>query len=194
MTRIFLALPIALAILSILGGVGCVFQGPKVEKLGFLNDYTQMSPGRAGQTNLVFIDGEADFSTYSKIVVDPVFAWAMPGDEPTEATRALAKHFDEDLRRELALEFEVVDEPSAGTLLLRSALASRDGLSAVLEVEILDGETERRVITAVDQRDLEQGHVAIQTDAWAVLIRNRLATFRQFDAATRLRNAGDNAP
>ena len=172
----------------------CDSDGPEIETLGFLDDYTQLAPGRPGQASLIYIDEQADFSAFDAILVEPVVAWAKPEGEPTAATQQLAKNLDEDLRRELAHEFELVDRPRAGSLRLRAALASEAGSHLVLEVELLDATTEKRVVAAVDQRELEATESADQTDAWAVLIRNRLASFRQFDAAARARDANEASP
>ncbi len=168
----------------------CSSHGPKVQTLGFLEDYGQLSPGREGQASLIYIDGEADFSIYSAILIEPVVAWPRPDGQTTASTQELATNLDEDLRRELAREFDLVDQPGAGTLQLRAALASEAGSHLVLEVELLDGLSGQRLVAAVDRRKLKSTNSASQTDAWAVLIRNRLASFRQFDAAWRAREGG----
>ena len=160
----------------------CASHGPEIRTLGFLENYGQLSPGHKGQASLIYIDGEADFSAYSAILIDPVVAWPTPDGQPAISTRELAENFDEDLRRELAREFDLVDQPDAGALHLRTALASKGGSHLVLEVEVLEA--------AIDRRKLESTDSTVQTDAWAVLIRNRLASFRQFDSAWRAREAG----
>ena len=167
----------------------CASHGPEIRTLGFLENYEQLSPGHKGQASLIYIDGEADFSAYSAILIDPVVAWPTPDEQPAIATRELAENFDEDLRRELAREFDLVDQPDAGALLLRTALASEEGSHLVLEVEVLDAASGQRLVAAVDRRKLESTDSTAQTDAWAVLIRNRLASFRQFDSAWRAREA-----
>lgn len=167
----------------------CTSHGPEIRTLGFLEDYGQLSPGHKGQASLIYIDGEADFSIYSAILVEPVVAWPRPDGPPTAATQELATNLDEDLRRELAREFDLVDQPGAGALLLRTALASEEGSHFVLEVELLDSLSGQRLVAAVDRRKLRSADSASQTDAWAVLIRDRLASFRQFDSAWRARQA-----
>lgn len=172
----------------------CTSSDRQVETLGFLDDYAQLSPGRPGQAALIYIDDKADFSTFSAIVVDPVAAWAEPGSEPAAINRKLAQDLGESLRRELAMEFELVDQPRVGALRLRSALAFEEDSHLILEVELLDGGDGRRVVAAVDRRALEASGSRSQTDAWAVLIRNRLASFSQFDAAARKRGGEPSAP
>jgi len=166
-----------------------------VETLGFLERYEQLAPGLKGQASLIYIDGEADFSAFSAILVEPVVAWEGPGGASPEASRARAQALDAGLRRELAREFELVDRPGAGTLRLRAALASRADSHLVLEVEMLDAMSGERVIAAVDHRTLDatSDHVdsANPIEQWPVIIRNRLGAFRQFDAAARAREAGE---
>jgi hypothetical protein len=162
-----------------------------VETLGFLERYDQLAPGRKGQANLIYIDGEADFSAFSAILVEPVVAWKGPGGESPEASRSQAQALDAGLRRELAREFELVDRPRAGALRMRAALASKADSHLVLEVELLDAATGERVIAVVDHRALdatsEHASSANPIDQWPVIIRNRLGAFRQFDAAARAR-------
>lgn len=172
----------------------CTSAGRHVETLGFLDDYPQLSPGRSGQASLIYIDDEADFSTFSAIVVDPVVAWAEPDSEPTAINRTRAQDLGKSLRRELATEFELIKNPRAGALRLRSALASENDSHLTLEVELLDGGNGRRVIAAVDRRELDATGSQSQTDAWAILIRNRLAGFRRFDDAARERGSEPSAP
>lgn len=183
------ALPCITGVLSALLISACVTSGPTLETLGFLGDYAQLKPGGPGQASLIYIDGSTDFSGYTAVLVEPAVAWATPGTEPSEATRQLAKRFQNDLHRELAHEFDLVESPRAGSLRLRSALGSDIGSHVVLEVEVLDGVSGKRLVAAVDRRDLEASGTMSQTDAWAMRIRDRLASFRQFDANVRTRRA-----
>jgi hypothetical protein len=172
--------------------VGC--DSGDVETLGFLGDYTQLAPGRAGQADLIFIDDTADFSTFSTMLVEKVVPWAGPDGEVDAATLELATKLDEGLRRELGLEYELVDAPKADTIRLRAAVSADPAEPVVLEVELLEAGSGRRLIGAVDRREIEPAIRAKQPDVWAVLIRDRLATFRGFDAAARARDeAGDGS-
>ena len=78
---------------------------------------------------------------------------------------------------------------------MRSALASDPDSHLVFEVEMLDGGTGERVIAASDRRPIqaEGGDASAQNpiEHWPVVIRNRLATLRQFDAAARAREEGE---
>jgi len=167
--------------------------GP-VETLGFLEDYSELRPGRSGQADLIYIDGDADFSLYSTVMIDPVVAWFGPEAKAGAATQDLATDLDTALRRELALEFEVVDEARADSMRLRAALAADRGESILLEVELLDAGSGRRLIAAVDQRRVPASDQSKLPAVWASLIRDRLAMFRQFDAAHRARGTTPEDP
>jgi hypothetical protein len=192
-TALLLALGLVLG-----ASLACSARSPRVHTLGFLGDYAGLAPGHRGQASLIFIDAEADFARYSALRIEPVVAWAWPDGDPAEVTASLAQALDAALRRELSREFELVDEPRGGTLRLRTALASKGETHLVLEAELLDSATGSRLVAAVDDRDLDAtkgaGSAREQTERWAVRIRDRLATFRQFDEAAQAREALSEAP
>ncbi len=82
-----------------------------VEPSGFLDDYSQLKPGRANQAQLVYIDPEADFSPYEKVLIDPVVVWERTAgsDASGEELRSLASDLGAALRRQLQLEFDLVE-------------------------------------------------------------------------------------
>ncbi len=160
---------------------------PDVPRLGLLDDYSQLAPGHKGQASLLYISDDADFSDYTGIFVEPVAALPLPGDAVSQATRDLAASFDASLRRELANEFDLVDAPRAGSMRLRTGLASKGGADMVLEIEVLDGGSGDRLVAVVDDRQLEGPS---QIEAWSGLITRRLAVFRDFHTARRARKAG----
>jgi hypothetical protein len=166
-----------------------------LQTLGFLDDYSKLAPGREGQARLIFIDVDADFSAFSMIFIEPVVPWPAEDGDATEATRELAVRFDAALREELAKEFALVDRPRANALQLRTALAARNDDQLILELELLDAGSGRRLVAVVDSRDHGASGNEPRGDervpGWASLIRDRLATFRQFDAATRDREPED---
>jgi hypothetical protein len=170
----------------------CTTQEGGVPTLGFIGDYADLSPGRGDQASLVFIDPEADFSAYSAILVEPVAARAWPSSASAESSQDLAKAFDRALRRELAVEFDLAEMSGTGVLRLLSALASH-GDQLVLELEVQDAPTRRRLIAVVDQRSVTsseaKSNAESQVNRWATLARDRLATFRDFDAAAHARDA-----
>ena len=55
--------------------VGCAqtYQARKVETSGFLEDsYSLLQEGKKGEAQLIYINPDADFAAYDKIMLDPV--------------------------------------------------------------------------------------------------------------------------
>jgi hypothetical protein len=174
-----------------------------VETSGFLGDTSQLEPGRGDQLQLVYIDPEADFSGYQRVLLDPVVVGESTeaSEAPTEELQALAVEFDTALRKQLQLEFELVESPGPRTLRIRTALTSvrASGASVEMEMEILDATSGARLVAVADTRG-EVGESGGATrdgasarkafDFWAKRARVRLAAFRSFDAAEAAHDAG----
>jgi len=188
-------------LLSPLAGCGSADQAPPGESTGFLGDTSQLRPGRGDQAQLIYIDPEADFSPYLNVIVDPVVVWHGKGSDFSDVTPeeldSLARNLESSMREQLAHEFQVLDEPAPGTLRLRIALVKLKNLggsgadvvgSVALELEILDAVSGRRLVAVADSRgqgagDADATDVRAAFDEWAKRARDRLATFRDFDAA-----------
>ena len=160
---------------------------------GFLEHFDELQPGRGDQARLVYIDTAADFSAYEKIWVEPVVAWS--DGAPPAPLETLAAHFDGELRRELAREFELVEGAGPGTLRLRAAVTAMSETGASAELEILDAETGRRLVAVADARGAEgasEGEASTPEQViafWAERARVRLAAFRSFDLTEKAHEA-----
>ncbi len=69
---------------------------------------------------------------------------------------------------------------------LRAAVALTGDSRLSVEVEILDATSGERLIAAVDERRVAGARseaASADLDAWADVIRERLSSFRRFDAA-----------
>ena len=174
-----------------------------VETSGFLGDTSQLEPGRGDQAQLVYIDPEADFSGYQRVLVDPVVVWeGTAGSKAApEELQALAADLGTALREQLALEFELVESAAPGTLRIRTALTSVRVSGASVEMEILDAASGARLVAVADARDEAGGTggavhdwagAGEAFDFWAERARVRLAAFRSFDAAEAANDAGAN--
>ena len=159
--------------------VGCAAAKPQTT--GFLGDYSQLKPGRGDQARLIYIDRDANFGRYESVIVDRVVAWGG-----ADELQPLADHFDAALRRQLQLDFALAREPRPGTMRLRAAVALTGDSRLSVEVEILDATSGERLIAAVDERRVAGARseaASADLDAWADVIRERLSSFRRFDAA-----------
>lgn len=159
---------------------------------GFLGDYSQLEKGRGGQARLVYINPESDFSDYTSVIVDPVTTAGT--DDPDDSLERHAKYFDAAIREEIARAFRVVDTPEPGALRIRVALTDATESRLVIECEVLDALSGTRLVAAVADRSPQAiaGEDVTAADVlpraltrWAELIRKRLATFRDFDAAEK---------
>ncbi len=193
-------------LLALAAGCGPSEQTPAAESSGFLGDYSQLQPGRADQAQLVYINPQADFSSYENVIVDPVVVWEGKGsdlsDVPPEELQSLARDLGTAMREQLAFEFRVVEQPEPGTLRIRIAIVEAKRSSAGsgsafegsvgIELEVLDAGSSERLVAVTDSRGHEgeqPGSSSAGTDAraafddWAGRARDRLSAFRRFDAA-----------
>jgi hypothetical protein len=193
MTRLFV---MALLCTATAGGCGDASKEPRVAPSGFLGDYSQLAPGREGQARLIYINPEADFSLYDKMMIQPVALWdpkrSAPIATPTPDQRRLVERFQRALTAQLEQDFQLVDEAQPGTLSLRMAITRAEGTSAGIEVELVDVTSHTRLVGAVDDQDVAPTVGADTTDPlgeafdrWAALIRMRLVASRNFDAAQK---------
>ena len=75
-------------------------QPAPVATSGFLKDYSQLKPGTEGQTLLVYINPNAHWSKYTKVIIDPVQFWADPNTSvPVEDQQTLCAYFYNVLKR-----------------------------------------------------------------------------------------------
>ena len=100
---------------------------------GFLKDYSQLTPGGQGKPSLVYIDANAQWAGYDKIMIDPVqFAASADSTISTEDQQALCSYFYNKLREDLQKHFTVVEAPGPGVLRLQTALTDATTATPVL--------------------------------------------------------------
>ena len=103
-------------------------QSRRVEKSGFLGDYSEFKEGKSNEALYLYINPKADCNNYTKVIIDPVSLWVKTDDSD------LAKLEDKDEKMLLTLawktlhdamkdgEFEVVEQAGPGVLRVRGAL------------------------------------------------------------------------
>ena len=183
-------------LLALAAGCGPSEQTPAAESSGFLGDYSQLQPGRGDQAQLVYINPQADFSSYENVIVDPVVVWEGKGSDFSDVSPAelqsLARDLGAAMREQLGFEFHVVEQPEPGTLRIRIAIVEAKRSSVGIELEVLDSNSGERLVAAADSRGHEgepSGSSRAGTgaraafDDWAGRARDRLSAFRRFDAA-----------
>ncbi len=97
---------------------------------GFLPQPGLLTPGGDGQAGLVYQAPGVAFTSYSKVVLDPIVIRAPAGSDlaaaPADERGALAQAFYNNLETVLAKHCALVSRPSPGTLRLRFALVDAD--------------------------------------------------------------------
>jgi len=101
---------------------------------GFLgSDYALLKPGKEGQVALVYFNSDARWSSYSKILLEPVQFWAAPSSSvPAADQKALTSYFYNVLKEDLGKNFTLVDEPGPGVMTVQVALNEASGAVPIL--------------------------------------------------------------
>jgi len=159
----------------------------QIRDTSFLKDESQLQPGRGNQARLVYIDPEAAFSRYDKVIVDRVALWFQ--DEKANGATApaeqqhLAGYFTAALRHELQLEFHPVEKAQPGAMRVRAAITrlSEGGISVAIEA--VDAVSGSRLAAAIDASKVDSGGSRERIfDVWAERVSERLGAFRRFDS------------
>jgi uncharacterized protein DUF3313 len=96
--------------------------------VGFLSDYSQLKPGREGQAQWIYIDPQAQWSKYDKVIIDPVtFIASSDSKVSAEDQQKLANYFYNQLKEQLAQKVTIVDQPDPDVLRLQVALTDAEG-------------------------------------------------------------------
>ncbi len=111
--------------------------GDSVRSSGFMSDYSMLRRGGEGQAISVYWNDQADFNSYSKMLIEPVTIWANPDSElsevPAEERQQLANAFHAAMLEALSEDFEIVQVPGPNTIRVRVALTEAVASSPVLD-------------------------------------------------------------
>jgi hypothetical protein len=107
--------------------VGCAAGGmKKVEKAGFLDDYSQLKPGGEDRAALLYIKPGLDLKPYDKIMFERVIVMLSPEADYKAIDPALLKeltdHYQKALLDAVKDGYRVVDQPGPGVLRVRVAI------------------------------------------------------------------------
>ncbi len=126
------AIPIAIA------GCAATQQSQSVEPSGFLADYSQLREGRGEQALLVYINPQANFARYDRVIVDPITIWTRPGAEiaavPRDELQHLADYLHSALRTQLQLDFALVEHTQPRALRIRMAITEAQKSKVALDL------------------------------------------------------------
>jgi hypothetical protein len=121
-----------------IGACATTEQASDVEPSGFLKDYSKLRPGKGNQALLVYIDPDAHFAPYDRVLIDRVTIWHAPGSSiekvSEEDLQRLAQRLHSALRSQFGHEFEIVEQPGPGTLRIRVAITEAVGSKVALDI------------------------------------------------------------
>ncbi len=134
-----------IAVLGFAGGMllalaGCETEatttvGDSVRSSGFLTDYSMLRRGDEDQAISVYWNDQADFNSYTKMLIEPVTIWANPDSElsevPAEERQELANAFHAAMLEAFSEDFEIVQVPGPNTIRVRVALTEAIASSPV---------------------------------------------------------------
>jgi len=179
---------IAAALLSVLALTSCTTtsQMRTTKATGFLGDYSQLHKGPSGGAQLVYIRPDVNWAAYHKVMIDPITAYAVPGNPLSELSKehlnALVQYLWVAVSEQVGKDFQIVNAAGPGVLRLRIALTEAGANKPVIgvvssvvpvgmavsllktavtgsgsgtgyaraELEILDAQTQQRLLAAVD--------------------------------------------
>ena len=99
-----------------------------------LVNYALLKPGGPGQAQLRYINPDARWTQYDKIIIEPVTFWAPHGDtriSPADQ-QALCGYFQQALQQAFGKQFTVVNTYGPGTMILQVAITNAEKATPVL--------------------------------------------------------------
>ena len=98
----------------------------RADKSGFLGDYSQLREGVGDEAQLVYVNPDADFPKYDKILLESVSLYATDGTDfsriPDETQKLLTDHFYKAFHDQLKEDYEIVTAAGPNTLRVRVAI------------------------------------------------------------------------
>ncbi len=112
-------------------------QARSVEKTGFLGDYSMLREGGKGEALLVYHNPKVNWTSYSKMMVEPVTIWLGKDsqllDVSPEDRQRMANDLWSKLIEVLRKDYEIVHQPGPGTLRIQAAITEAEESSMVLD-------------------------------------------------------------
>ncbi|MGA2411278.1 MAG: DUF3313 domain-containing protein [Candidatus Binataceae bacterium] len=92
-----------------------------------------LQPGKEGQAQMLYINPNANWSSYTKILLQPVQFWDTSDSGISDADeQLLVTYFHNQLQQDLSKSFTLVSEPGPGVLVLYIALINATSATPVL--------------------------------------------------------------
>jgi hypothetical protein len=143
-----MAMTVALAACGVVGGEGAPVQTGQIvggatrqvrdvrPVRGFLPRPDLLAAGASGEAALVYINGDANFGRYSRVLLEPIAIWTDPDSKlsalPPRDRIALANRAQARIYGELAKHCHMVRAPGPNTVRLRLALTDAEKSDAAV--------------------------------------------------------------
>src|SRR5438034_7998363 len=104
-----------------------------MQQTGFLKNYSQLQPGTKDQMLLVYINPNARWSQYTKVMIEPVTFWGdASSNVSVQDQQQLCSYYYNKLNEDLSQKFQIVDRAGPGVMTLRVALTDPTAATPVL--------------------------------------------------------------
>lgn len=120
--------------------VGCAQtkKARKVETSGFLGDYSMLQEGKDGEALLLYLNPNADWASYDKVLFESVSIWHGEDSKldgiPKADLQHLANYLHTAIVTKLRADYQIVNEPGPGVLRIRMAITDAEKSKDVLDV------------------------------------------------------------
>lgn len=125
-------------LIALFAGCTQTKQARKVETSGFLGDYSMLQEGKAGEALLLYLNPNADWASYDKVLFESVTIWhgedSKLDDIPKADLQRLANYLHTAIVTKLRADYEIVNEPGPGVLRIRMAITDAEKSKDVLDV------------------------------------------------------------
>ncbi|MDD2601011.1 MAG: DUF3313 domain-containing protein [Kiritimatiellae bacterium] len=122
---------------ALLSGCSSTYQARSTKKSGFLQNYSQLKPGQDDRALLVYVNPQANFKAYNKIMLEPVKVYVTKGSAlaklKKEDLQSLLNYLDSTLREHLKADYAIVNQPGPGVMRLRVAITEAKGSRVILD-------------------------------------------------------------
>jgi hypothetical protein len=139
----------AVALLALVLAAGCAARraAPPAEMSGFLDDYTLLREGGPDELHLVYRNPDARWSTYDKVLLEPVTLWRSGRRSlepvPEDDLLRLVADFEGAVRGRLGEGFAIVDQAGPGVMRIRLGITQARASDPILDVLTAPGSAAR---------------------------------------------------
>jgi hypothetical protein len=118
-------------------GCGSTYQARSAKTSGFLGDYSMLRKGGSGEALLVYIDTEADFKAYGKVLMEPIKVYTGKDGKlaklPKKDVKRIVDYLDATIREQLKKDYTLTDQAGPDVMRLRVAVTEAEASAVVMD-------------------------------------------------------------